>query len=71
MEEISQASLERFLKGKEKVRGARKAKTAERGSHGSCHGFVVMWRSSSILLRESRPSRTADQSHEFQPLRFG
>jgi hypothetical protein len=34
MEKISQASLERFLKGKEKVRGARKAKTGERGSHG-------------------------------------
>jgi hypothetical protein len=34
MEEISQASLERFLKGKEKVREARKAKTEERGSHG-------------------------------------
>jgi hypothetical protein len=34
MEKISQASLERFLKGKEKVREARKAKTGERGSHG-------------------------------------
>jgi hypothetical protein len=34
MEEISRASLERFLKGKEKVREARKAKTEERGSHG-------------------------------------
>jgi hypothetical protein len=34
MEEISQASLERFLRGKEKVREARKAKTEERGSHG-------------------------------------
>jgi hypothetical protein len=34
MEEISQASLERFLKGKEKVREARKAKTGERRSHG-------------------------------------
>jgi hypothetical protein len=34
MEEISQASLERFLRGKEKVREARKAKIAERGSHG-------------------------------------
>lgn len=33
MEEISQASLERFLKGKEKVREARKAKEAERGRH--------------------------------------
>jgi hypothetical protein len=33
MEEISQASLERFLKGKEKAREARKAKTAERGRH--------------------------------------
>jgi len=34
MEEISQASLERFLKGKQKVREAREAKTAERRSHG-------------------------------------
>jgi hypothetical protein len=34
MEEISQASLERFLRGKEKVREARKAKTEERGSRG-------------------------------------
>jgi hypothetical protein len=34
MEEISQASLERFLKGKEKVREAREAKKGERGSHG-------------------------------------
>jgi len=34
MEEISRASLERFLKGKEKVREARKTKTGERGSHG-------------------------------------
>jgi hypothetical protein len=34
MEEISYASLERFLKGKEKVREARKAKTGERGSQG-------------------------------------
>jgi hypothetical protein len=34
MEEISQASLERFLRGKEKVREAREAKTGERGSHG-------------------------------------
>jgi hypothetical protein len=34
MEEISQASLERFLRGKEKVREAKKAKIAERGSHG-------------------------------------
>jgi hypothetical protein len=34
MEEISQASLERFLKGKDKVREARAAKTAERRSHG-------------------------------------
>ncbi len=34
MEEISRASLERFLKGKEKVREARKAKTEQRGSHG-------------------------------------
>jgi hypothetical protein len=34
MEEISQGSLERFLRGKEKVREARKAKIAERGSHG-------------------------------------
>jgi hypothetical protein len=32
MEEISQASLERFLKGKEKVREARQAKAGERGS---------------------------------------
>jgi hypothetical protein len=31
MEEISQASLERFLKGKEKVREAKGAKTGERG----------------------------------------
>ena len=31
MEKISQACLERFLKGKEKVRGARRAKTGERG----------------------------------------
>jgi hypothetical protein len=34
MEEISQASLERFLKGKQRVREVRKAKTGERGSHG-------------------------------------
>ena len=34
MEEISQASLERFLKGKNKVHEARAAKTAERRSHG-------------------------------------
>jgi len=34
MEEISQAFLERFLKGKEKVREAREAKKEERGSHG-------------------------------------
>jgi len=34
MEEISQASLERFLKGKEKVREAKGAKTGERGSDG-------------------------------------
>ena len=34
MEEISQASLERFLRGKEKVHEARKAKTEERGSDG-------------------------------------
>jgi len=34
MEEISHASLERFLKGKEKVREARKAKAGERGSPG-------------------------------------
>jgi hypothetical protein len=34
MEEISQASLERFLKGKEKAREAREAKTGERRSHG-------------------------------------
>jgi hypothetical protein len=34
MEEISQASLERFLRGKEKAREARKARTGERGSHG-------------------------------------
>jgi len=34
MEEISRASLDRFLKGKEKVREARKAKTEERRSHG-------------------------------------
>jgi hypothetical protein len=33
MEEVSQASLERFLKGKEKVREARKAKPAARGRH--------------------------------------
>ncbi len=32
MEEISQACFERFLKGKDKVREQRKAKTAERGS---------------------------------------
>ena len=32
MEKISQACLERFLRGKEKVREARKAKTGERGS---------------------------------------
>jgi hypothetical protein len=31
MEEISQACFERFLKGKEKARGARSEKTAERG----------------------------------------
>jgi hypothetical protein len=34
MEKISQACLERFLRGKEKVREARKAKTGERRSHG-------------------------------------
>jgi len=34
MEEISQASLERFLKGKEKVREAKGAKTGERGDDG-------------------------------------
>jgi hypothetical protein len=34
MEEVSQACLERFLRGKEKVREARKAKAGERGSHG-------------------------------------
>ncbi len=34
MEEISQASLKRFLKGKEKVREQRKAKIGERRSHG-------------------------------------
>ena len=34
MEEISQASLERFLKGKEKVREGKGAKTEERGSEG-------------------------------------
>jgi len=34
IEEISQASLERFLRGKEKAREARKARTGERGSHG-------------------------------------
>jgi hypothetical protein len=34
MEEISRASLERFLKGKEKVREQKKAKTEERRSHG-------------------------------------
>lgn len=34
MEEISQATLERFLKGKQKVREAREAKKEERGSHG-------------------------------------
>ncbi len=34
MEKISQACLERFLKGKEKVREQRKAKTGERRSHG-------------------------------------
>jgi len=33
MEQVSQACLERFLKGKEKVHQARKAKTGERGSH--------------------------------------
>jgi hypothetical protein len=34
MEEVSQACFERFLRGKEKVRKAKKAKTGERGSHG-------------------------------------
>jgi len=34
MEEVSQACFERFLKGKEKVREQRKAKTAERGNPG-------------------------------------
>jgi len=33
MEEVSQACFERFLRGKEKVREQRKAKTGERGSH--------------------------------------
>jgi hypothetical protein len=33
MEEVSQVCLERFLRGKGKVREARKAKTGERGSH--------------------------------------
>ena len=32
MEEISQTCLERFLKGKEKVQGAARSKTGERGS---------------------------------------
>ena len=31
MEKISQACLDRFLRGKEKVRGARREKTGERG----------------------------------------
>jgi len=31
MEKISQACLERFLRGKEKVRGARRERTGERG----------------------------------------
>jgi hypothetical protein len=34
MEEVSQVCFERFLRGKEKVREQRKAKTGERGSHG-------------------------------------
>lgn len=34
MEEISQASLERFLKGKAKVGEAKGAKTGERGDNG-------------------------------------
>jgi hypothetical protein len=34
MEEISRASLERFLKGKERVREQKKAKIEERRSHG-------------------------------------
>ena len=34
MEEISQASLDRFLKGKQRVREMSKTKTGERGSHG-------------------------------------
>ena len=32
MEKISQACLERFLRGKEKMRGARRKQTAERGN---------------------------------------
>ncbi len=34
MEEISQASLERFLKGKERAREAKLAKTGGRGADG-------------------------------------
>jgi len=34
MEEISKASFERFLKGKQEVREARRAKTTERRNHG-------------------------------------
>lgn len=34
MEEVSQVCFERFLRGKEKVREARKAKTGERGNQG-------------------------------------
>ncbi len=33
IEKISQVCFERFLRGKEKVRGARGGKTGERGSH--------------------------------------
>ena len=34
MEQVSQSCLERFLRGKEKVREQRKATTRERGGHG-------------------------------------
>jgi hypothetical protein len=34
MEEVSETCFERFLRGKEKVREQRQAKTGERGSHG-------------------------------------
>jgi hypothetical protein len=34
MEEVSETCFERFLRGKEKVREQRQAKTGERRSHG-------------------------------------